>query len=332
MTDLYDITIIGGGPAGLFAGFYAGMRQAKTKIIESLGILGGQPANLYPEKTIHDIAGFSAITGQDLTDRLIEQLDPFQPTICLNEEVVQFNQEADGHFTIQTNQGSHQSKTIIIALGGGAFQPRRLDLDGADQYESTNLHYLVGPLEDYRDKKVLINGGGDSALDWALALNQVASQVSLCHRRDKFRAHEHSVNQVLNSDIEVLTPYEPVKLEGNGNQLEAMVLQKRRSDEEIRVEADVFIISYGMQASLGALSTWPILSTRNKVLVNEKMETSLKGVYAIGDIANHPGKIDLIATGFGEAPVAVSHAINYIYPDQQVQPEQSTSLSLNEGV
>ena len=330
MSELYDITIIGGGPAGLFTAFYAGMRKAKTKIIESLSLLGGQPQLLYPEKNIYDIAGFPSVTGQELTSSLVEQISIFDPTICLNEEVLTYEKTDQGHFSITTNKGQHLTKTVIIAAGAGAFHHRKLNIKGAEQYEGGSLQYIVGPFESYKDKKVVINGGGDSAVDWALALNGHAKKVTLCHRRDKFRALDYSVEQLFASDVNIMTPYEPSELHGNGEQLEAITFQKRREDEKIKLEADVFIVNYGFQTSLGELETWPLEMTREGIVVNEKMETTVPGIYAVGDVACHDGKVKLIATGFGEAPTAVSHAIHYIRPEERIQPQQSTKLNLGE--
>ena len=205
MSELYDITIVGGGPVGLFAAFYAHLRQAKVKIIDSLPQLGGQPAILYPEKKILDVPGFTNLTGEELTQRLIEQLETFQTEICLNETVLDIVKADDG-FTITTSQAQHQTKTIIIAMGGGAFKPRALELDDAESY--SNLHYHVSNISQYAGKKVVVLGGGDSAVDWALAFEKIA-ETSLVHRRDNFRALEHSVEELKASSVEIKTPFVP---------------------------------------------------------------------------------------------------------------------------
>ena len=206
MSELYDITIVGGGPVGLFAAFYAHLRQAKVKIIDSLPQLGGQPAILYPEKKILDVPGFTNLTGEELTQRLIEQLETFQTDICLNETVLDIVKADDG-FTITTSKAQHQTKTIIIAMGGGAFKPRALELDDAESY--SNLHYHVSNISQYAGKKVVILGGGDSAVDWALAFEKIA-ETSLVHRRDNFRALEHSVEELKTSSVEIKTHLYPV--------------------------------------------------------------------------------------------------------------------------
>ena len=199
---VYDITVIGGGPAGLFTAFYAGMRQASCKIIESMPQLGGQLAALYPEKYIYDVAGFPKVRAQELIDRLKEQLSLFETEIVLEQTVQKVEKNEDNMFEMTTNTGIHYSKAIIITAGCGAFQPRKLEVEGAEKYEKTNLHYFVNDLNMFKGKRVLISGGGDSAVDWALMLEPIAEKVTLIHRRDKFRAHEHSVETLMNSKVE----------------------------------------------------------------------------------------------------------------------------------
>lgn len=208
-TKIYDITIIGGGPIGLFAAFYAGMRNASVKIIESLPQLGGQLAALYPEKYIYDIPGFPKVRAQELVNNLIEQMNPFDPKVCLGETVTAIGKEADGTFEISTDHDSHYSKTVIITAGNGAFEPRRLQLDDASDYEGKNLHYFINDLNRFKGRNVAICGGGDSAVDWALMLEPIANSVALIHRRPTFRAHEHSVTRLENSSVQIMTPYIP---------------------------------------------------------------------------------------------------------------------------
>ena len=283
MSQLYDITIVGGGPVGLFAAFYAHLRQAKVQIIDSLPQLGGQPAILYPEKQILDVPGFPNLTGEELTNRLLEQLDGFDTPVHLNETVLEIEKQDEG-FSITTNKGNHLTKTVIIAMGGGAFKPRPLELDGVEDYE--NIHYHVSNIQQYAGKKVTILGGGDSAVDWALAFEKIAP-TTLVHRRDNFRALEHSVQALQESSV---------------------------------------TIKYGFNSSVCNLKNWGLGLNRHKIIVNSKQESSQAGIYAIGDCCYYEGKIDLIATGLGEAPTAVNNAINYIDPEQKVQPKHSTSL------
>ena len=322
MSQLYDITIVGGGPVGLFAAFYAHLRQAKVQIIDSLPQLGGQPAILYPEKQILDVPGFPNLTGEELTSRLIEQLNTFETAIHLNETVMDIKKEVD-HFSIKTNKGSHLTKTVIIAMGGGAFKPRTLELEDAETYE--NIHYHVSNIQQYSGQKVTILGGGDSAVDWALAFEKIAP-TTLVHRRDNFRALEHSVKALQESSVTIKTPFIPSQLTGDGQTLEKLEISKVKSDQTELIELDHLFVNYGFKSSVGNLKNWGLELNRHKIIVNSKQESSQAGIYAIGDCCYYEGKIDLIATGLGEAPTAVNNAINYIDPEQKVQPKHSTSL------
>ncbi len=325
-SKVYDITIIGGGPIGLFATFYAGMRQASVKIIESLPQLGGQLSALYPEKYIYDVAGFPKISAQELIDRLKEQMKKFEPTITLNQSVDKVEKLEDGSFKLTTNSEVHYTKAIIITAGNGAFQPRRLELDEAAQYEGKNLYYFVGDMTKFQDQRVVVLGGGDSAVDWTLMLEPIASEVTIAHRRDKFRAHEHSVENLMNSKAKVLTPYNPIRLIGDGDKITQIVLAEAKTKEEVTIDIDALIVNYGFVSSLGPIKEWGLVIDKNSIVVNSKMETNIPGIYAAGDIATYNGKIKLIATGFGEAPTAVNIAKSYIDPDAKVQPMHSSSM------
>lgn len=323
---LYDITIIGGGPVGLFAAFYAGMRNAKTKIIESLPVLGGQVSLLYPEKTIYDVGGYAGVTGKELIHQLTAQMQHFEQTVCLEEEVTAIDKLGEHHFRITTSKGIHYSKTIIITTGQGSFQPRKLTLEHAERYEETNLHYIVKHLEQYKDKTVLICGGGDTAVDWALTLESIAKKVILVHRRDRFRAHEGSVEMLKASSVELVTPYVPHELHGNKESIQSVSFKETRGEKIMTFDVDYFIVNYGFVSSLGPIKDWGLSLDQSNIVVNSKMETNIKGIYAAGDGITFDGKIKLIATGFGEAPTAVNHAIHSIYPKQHAQPIQSTKL------
>lgn len=322
-----DITIIGGGPVGLFAAFYAGLRGMSVKIIESLAELGGQPAVLYPEKVIYDIAAIPAVTGAELTQQLIQQLDRFKDTtdICLKEEVESF-EKVDGIFTIKTNKAQHQSRAIIIACGNGAFAPRPLGIEGEEAYADNNLYYNVHNLDQFADKKVVIFGGGDSAVDWALHLENIAESVTVVHRRDAFRAHEHSVDLLKASSVNLMTPYVPLELKGDGKTLTGVTIQKVKEEETVELPLDALICSFGFSTNNKNLRNWGIDYKRSSIQVSPVFQTSLEGVYAIGDAADYDGKVDLIATGFGEAPTAINHAIQTIYPDRDNRAVHSTSL------
>lgn len=326
MTDkVYDITIIGAGPVGLFTAFYGGLRQASVKIIESLPHVGGQLSALYPEKYIYDVAGFPKVRAQELVDNLMEQATMFNPDIVLNQSVETVEKLEDGTIKLTTSDEVHYTKTMIITAGNGAFQPRRLNIENAEKYENSNLHYFVQNMNIFKDKQVMICGGGDSAVDWALMLEPIAKKVMLVHRRDKFRAHEHSVEQLKNSSVEILTPYNPIELIGD-EKISKVTLQKVKSDETITVDIDDLIVNYGFISSLGPISNWGLELEKNSIVVNTKMETNIEGIYAAGDICTYPGKVKLIASGFGEGPTAVNNAKAYIDPDARVQPKHSTSM------
>lgn len=322
MSEIYDITIVGGGPVGLFAAFYAHLRQAKVQIIDSLPQLGGQPAILYPEKTILDVPGFVNLTGEELTQRLIEQIETFDTPVHLNETVLDIAKTGDS-FTVTTSKGEHHTHTVLIAMGGGAFKPRPLELEGVDQFD--NIHYHVSNIKQYEGQNVTVLGGGDSAVDWALAFEKIAP-TSLVHRRDNFRALEHSVEELNASTVDIKTPFVPSKLIGEGNRLTHLEITKVKSDETELIPVDQLFVNYGFKSSVGNLKQWGMELNRHKITVNSKQESSVPGIYAAGDCCYYEGKIDLIATGLGEAPTAVNNAINYIYPDQKVQPKHSTSL------
>lgn len=248
-TKVYDITIIGGGPVGLFTAFYGGMRQASVKIIESLPQLGGQLSALYPEKYIYDVAGFPKVRAQELVNNLKEQMAKFEPTVCLEQAVDTVEKQADGVFKLTTDQEIHYSKTIIITAGNGAFQPRKIELEEAASFEKANLHYFIDDLNQFAGQRVLICGGGDSAVDWALMLEPIAEKVTLVHRRDKFRAHEHSVENLNNSKVQVLTPFVPKELTGTEN-IEQVVLEEVKGDRKEVIDVDSVIVNFGFVSSL----------------------------------------------------------------------------------
>ncbi|AKO93002.1 NAD(P)/FAD-dependent oxidoreductase [Priestia filamentosa] len=322
---IYDITIIGGGPVGLFTAFYGGMRQASVKIIESLPQLGGQLTALYPEKFIYDIAGFPKVRAQELVENLKKQMYVFNPKICLKEAVEQVEKQVDGTFKITTNLNTHFCKAIIITAGNGAFQPRKLELEDAIGFEDKNLHYFINDMNQFKDKKVVILGGGDSAVDWALMLEHIAKKVTLIHRRDKFRAHEHSVKQLVSSSVEVKTPYIPSELVG-ADQITQIILEHNKTKQKEVIDVDDLIVNYGFISSLGPIKEWGLNIERNAIVVDSRQETNIPGIYAAGDICTYGGKVKLIASGFGEGPTAINNAKAYIDPTAKVQPMHSTSL------
>lgn len=323
---VYDITIIGGGPVGLFTAFYGGMRQASVKIIESLPQLGGQLSALYPEKYIYDVAGFPKVRAQELINNLKEQMAKFDPAIALEQSVEKLEKLEDGTFKLTTNKEVHYSKTVIITAGNGAFQPRRLELESAQQYEHKNLYYFIEDLNQFAGQKVVVFGGGDSAVDWALMLEPIAEKVTIVHRRDKFRAHEHSVENLYNSKVDVKTPYVPAELIGDENGIKQVVLSTVNGEEKETIDVDAVICNYGFVSSLGPIKEWGLEIEKNSILVNSKMETNTPGIYAAGDICTYDGKVKLIACGFGEAPTAVNNAKTYIDPKAKAQPLHSSSM------
>lgn len=320
-----DIIVIGGGPVGLFAAFYAGMRGMSVKIIESLPQLGGQLSALYPEKYIYDVAGFPKVRAQALIDGLVEQMNPFQPIVCLEEEVTDVEKDENDLFNITTNQTTHVGKTVLITAGNGAFHPRKMKVDREDLFKGANIHYFVPNMNMFTNKDVAVFGGGDSAVDWALMLEPIAKSVKLIHRRDAFRAHEHSVELLKKSSVETLTPYAPVELIGS-DRIERVVLQHVKTEDVLSVEVDDVIVNYGFVSTLGPIKHWGLHIEKNAIVVNAKQETSIPGLYAAGDICTFDGKVKLIASGFGEAPTAVSNAKVYIDPKARVQPPHSTSI------
>lgn len=323
---IHEITIIGGGPAGLFAAFYAGMRNSSVEIIESLPRLGGQLSALYPEKYIYDVAGFPKVRAQELVDRLTEQAMHFNPTVCLEQMVENLEVLEDGIIRLTTNKEEHLSKTVILTAGNGAFKPRKIELAEAAQYETSNLHYFIDDLEKFRGKNVLVCGGGDSAVDWSLMLEPIANEVTLVHRRDKFRAHESSVTELMESNVQIKTPFVPTSLNGDNKFIHSVTLEHAKDKTVETLEVNDVIINYGFLSSLGPMKNWGLNIEKNSIVVNSKMETNIPGVYAAGDVCSYDGKVKLIATGFGEAPTAVNNAKAFIDPTAKVQPLHSTSV------
>ncbi|MFA1821395.1 NAD(P)/FAD-dependent oxidoreductase [Virgibacillus oceani] len=323
---IYDVTIIGAGPAGLFTAFYGGMRQASVKIIESLPHTGGQLTALYPEKDIYDVAGFPKVRAQDLVDNLEEQANMFDSTIVLGQAIEKVERLEDGTFKLTSNTDeTHFTKTIIITAGNGAFQPRRLGIDGCDQFEGINLHYHVNDMNRYKDQNIVLLGGGDSAVDWALMLEPIAKQVTLVHRRDKFRAHEHSVEKLMHSSVDVLTPYAPIDIVAS-DKIDQIILEEVKGDKKIELDVDSVLCNYGFVSKLGPIKDWGLEIEKNSIVVNTKMETNIPGIYAAGDISTFEGKVKLIATGFGEGPTAINNAKQYIDPKARLQPKHSTAM------
>ncbi|MEO5293022.1 NAD(P)/FAD-dependent oxidoreductase [Limosilactobacillus sp. WILCCON 0053] len=326
MEQTYDVTIVGGGPAGMFAAFYAGLHELKAQLIESLPQLGGQVAALYPEKQIWDVAGEAGVQGRELIADLKKQMAIAPVDQFLGEQVTNVVKLADGTFKIESAQRTSYSKAVVIALGNGAFSPRRLALDGADQLEGRQVRYFVSDQSDFADQRVAVLGGGDSAIDMALMLEPIAKEVHLIHRRDAFRALEHTVSQLKKSQVQVETPYLPKELRLNEDDSVGLTLKKMRSDEEKHLEVDKILVNYGFTSNNAALNDWelPLASERGLIKVDSKMETSVPGVYAIGDGVTYPGKAALIAVGFGEAPIAITALAKALYPKKRMATHSSS--------
>jgi len=265
-----------------------------------------------------------------LVDNLKEQAKQFEPTIVLEqtvEKIEKITNDGEEIFQLTTNHGVHLSKTIILTAGIGAFQPRRIENEGADIYEGNNLHYFVDDLNVFAGEKVLVNGGGDSAVDWALMLESIADEVTIVHRREMFRAHEHSVELLMNSEkIKVCTPYTISELIGDGEKVNKVVINEVRGDKTETIDVDSVVVNFGFISALGPIKDWGLEIEKNCVVVNSKMETNIPGIYAAGDIATYEGKMKLIASGFGEAPTAVNSAKDFIDPERAKAHAHSSSM------
>jgi ferredoxin/flavodoxin---NADP+ reductase len=326
--DVYDLTIIGAGPSGLFATFYAGLRQMKTKIIDALEEPGGQVAVLYPEKYIFDVPGFPKILAKDLVKCLVDQAFQYDPTIVLGERVTTLA-KSDGIFVLGTDKGTkHYSKAVLVAAGVGAFSPNRLDAPGASDYEGKGVYYFVKDKSVFKDKNLLIVGGGDSAVDWALNIKDIAKKITLVHRRDVFRAHEGSVAELMKSSVEVKLFYEVRKVIGDGSRITQVVVFDNRSQAETTLDVDAILVNIGFRADLGPIKDWGLEISGREIEVNGKMESNIPGVYVAGDIAGPLDgvKLNLIATGYAQAALAVNVAKAFVDPTSKIFPGHSSEM------
>lgn len=325
--DLYDVTIIGAGPTGLFAAFYAGMRQLRTQIIDSLEEPGGALTAIYPEKYIYDVAGFPKILAKDFVEQMYQQAMRQNPTIRLKEEVTHLEKLDDGTFRLVTSNGERFSKAVVIAGGVGAFEPKKIPAPGVDELEGKGVHYFAKRVEDFRDRKVVIVGGGDSAVDWAVTLEPVAKEVTIIHR-SQFRAHEATVKELEESTVNCRFPKcEIIEVEQNGDGRLSAVHYKDGEGVVTRIEADELIVAIGFVADLGPLKTWGFELQKNQIVVDKiTMESNIPGVFVAGDIAWYPAKFKLIATGAAEAVTAVNHAAILVNPGARLDPGHSTNI------
>ncbi len=330
---VYDITFIGAGPTGLFGAFYAGLRELTVKIIEALPQPGGQLITLYPEKMIFDTPGFPEVLSKDLVQNLVKQASRWKPTMALGERALKLVQEPlpggaedETCWVVETNQDRHFTRTLVIAAGIGAFEPTKLKNESIEPFEGHGVDYMVDELESYRGQRVLIIGGGDSAVDWALSLAPIAEHVTLIHRREGFRAHDTSVNALMESAVDVRVFYELRELQGDG-ELERAVIFDNRTGEELTIEVDKTLLALGFKADLGPMREWNLETIgRRYIQVNNKMETNLPGVYAAGDVALQEDldPLNLIVVGYGQVTVAVNYAYAYLKPGGKVFPGHSS--------
>ena len=326
MEEIVDINIVGGGPSGMFAAFYAGIRGMNFKIIDSLEALGGQVSAMYPEKDIFDVAGFPRVAGKDLVKQLETQLMRFKPNLALGEKVLSLTKRPDNIFELTTQNGKkHLSKTVLLTLGMGSFTPKKHPNAELVPFEGKGVNYGVLSMEPFKGKDILVVGGGDSAIDWALMLEPIAHSVTLIHRRDEFRAHESSVQKLKASTVKVKLWYELRTVKGKDHVEEAVIYENHTNQDET-LKADFVVLNFGFQATLGFLKEWGLTLEKNKIPVTPKMETNIPGIYAAGDIVTHPGKLDLIATGFAEGATAVNFAKTYINPHEKAEPGHSSNL------
>ncbi|QJE74298.1 NAD(P)/FAD-dependent oxidoreductase [Aerophototrophica crusticola] len=324
-----DVVIIGAGPVGLFAVFECGMLKMRAHVVDALDMLGGQCTALYPEKPIYDIPAHPAIDGADLIDRLAQQAAPFGPIYHLGQQVTSLTRQGDG-WRVGTDKGTViDCKAVIIAAGVGAFGPNKPPLEGLERYEGTGIFYLVKRRQDFAGKRVVIAGGGDSAVDWAISLSEVAAQVMVVHRRAKFRAAPESVSRlealVKEGRVEMVVPYQLSGLEGEGGTLTGVRVADLDGQEKV-LGADALLCFFGLAMNLGPIADWGLTLEKHHIAVEQRtLATSAPGIHAIGDIATYPGKLKLILCGFSEAAMA-AHAIHpLVHPGEALHFEYSTS-------
>lgn len=332
--SIRDVTIIGGGPTGLFAAFYAGLRGVSCRIVDALPQLGGQLMALYPEKYIFDVGGLPRILAKDLAKNMIEQGTQFGPEVVLGAEVQRLEREGE-YLRLVTPRGDYLSRTVVITAGKGALNPRVLECPGWDEHygqdDSGVLTHVHQP-EEFRGKRVLLVGGGDSAVDWVLGLKGIAAEVTLIHRRPEFRAHRASVAQmeaaVAAGEVSVKTPYEVRELHGAGGCVARATIFNNETNQDEHLEVEAVVALLGFKPDLGPIGNWGLELEKNTIKVSQLMQTNLEGVYAAGDVVHYPGKLELIATGYGEAAIAVNNAVHHINPKARVNPGHSTNLKI----
>lgn len=320
--EIFDITILGAGPVGMYAAYYAGFRKLKTKVIDSLEEVGGQITGLYPDKNIYDVAGFPAVLGKDLVKNLEQQMMQHGPEVRLGEQAQRLTRD-DALWRITTDKGEHLTKTVLITTGLGVMNPRKLESESFEQWEGKGLAYVMKDPHAYAGKRVMLVGGGDSAVDWANHLAPIAKQVYVVHRRDAFRAHEESVERMRRS-VAIKTPAHVKAIHG-GERIESVVISFGAKAPEERIEIDALFGFLGFVTSPGPIAEWGLDLVEGDIAINQHTETNLPGVFAAGDCAVYEGKVKLISVGFGEAAIAVNHAAHVIDPSKRVFPGHSSN-------
>lgn len=322
--DIYDITIIGAGPVGLYGLYYAGLRLMKAKVIDMLGEIGGGLMALYPEKYIYDVAGFPKVLAKDLVKQLKDQAAQYPQTVCLGEKVVGIEDVTDDQLKVVTDKGEHLSRTVVICAGLGAYIPRSLDIPNVKELENRGVYHFVRDPEIFRDKRVLVVGGGDAAFDASLMLESIARSVIHIHRNDFFNAYEDTVEKVRQSRVDLKVPFwELQRIEGEDWVNRATIVNSR-TDETLELEVDAIFLNLGFLTNLGPIEDWGLEIDKNAIVVDSRMRTNRPGIFAAGDIVTYDGKLKLISTGCGEVAVAVNNAKNYIDPKAKVSPGHST--------
>jgi thioredoxin reductase (NADPH) len=326
-----DVVIIGAGPVGLFAVFELGLNDMKCHLIDILDKPGGQCAELYPEKPIYDIPGLPIVTGHGLTEALMKQIEPFNPVFHLNQMAESLTKTAEGKWRLTTDGGTILEATVVvIAAGGGSFVPKKPPIKGIEEYEAKSVFYSVRRMEQFRDRHIVISGGGDSALDWTLNLQPLAAKLTLIHRRDEFRAAPDSVNKMreLVAEGKVdLKIGQIVHLNGAGGQIESVTLKPESGAHE-NIACDALLPFYGLTMKLGPVANFGINLHQNLIPVDtEKFESDVKTIFAIGDINSYPGKLKLILSGFHEAALMAQQAFHYVHPNRKLRFQYTTSSS-----
>jgi thioredoxin reductase (NADPH) len=334
--EVRDITVIGAGPVGMCTAFWAGMREASARVIDSLPELGGQLTTLYPEKWIFDVPGHPKVLARDLVEMLrVQALEQFDVPVHLNitAETISWEGEGDDRVVVlHTDRGDLRSRTVVVAGGHGAFEPKKLPGYDMTPWEGRGAHYIVGEKSVFEGKRVMIVGGGDSAIDWVINLLDTAAEVRLVHRREGFRAHELTVGQVMEAaergDISVHVPFQIREITGDGGIERVRLFHSEDEAHELEVEVDHVLLQLGFKTALGPLKEWGFQIEKGAIVVDQVMKTSLDRVWACGDITTFAGKLKLIATGFAESAVAVAQAVHEIRPEEKIQPKYSTNTGV----